>query len=539
MLISIVLAEVAMSAGDMLLRGKYGSMSDARLSVAGLTENRSTETNTVEDIRRMIGPGTFGAAEERQSARLPDRATWERESRFLVLEGRIRQGEGPWVVRQVPDVDHDIGAATKVLVISDSHVWGLGLHDLDQTWSRHMERELNNITHTNGYRVVNVGKPMTSFYDYAETLTPERVGKMDPDAIVIGYHLNDAIPSGNENMICGTSVKSCEVGDSKTFPAYRRCITGNDGMLGAFVNRTIQPRHPSLGAWILERYCNTDRFTSQEGLATIGDSVRDPASNPYSPLFRSATQMIMAAAKGRPVIVVPIDPQQEENGFLEILREEGMNVLQAAEMTETYELTGHRLMNESSGIENWENIQVHPADCCHFSPLYTAALGRDAARGVRSIVSPGEKKNGPIGRNIVSNFLPADLTVEQQGERVMIAQEPEDPKVEKMANDQYAACASQGRPHVQVMFDRNDVIGRRLQVTVERTTSPLLYALTGYDEENRWVTGAFRALPAGEGHTFTVDGRSTGLIIASEETGCLLDKAPQMPGFVVMVERLD
>jgi hypothetical protein len=539
LLIAVGLTEVAMTVGDQVLRKEYGQMSAERLAVADLRETPRQDTLSVGEIRQIVGSGVTEIAEERQSVRLQDRATWERESGFLVRSGLIRQGAGPWVVRQVPDNDHTIDEATKVLAISDSHGWGVGLHDIDQTWSRRMERELNSLTHPFGYRVTNLGRPYTSFYDYAETLAGERFSREDPDIIVIGYHTNDAIPSGYEKMICGQSAQECEVGDSSTFPTYRRCITGGDGVLGSLITRVVQPRHASLAAWMLERYCNTDRFNSQAALPTEGEMASDPARNPYTPYFRKAARMIMYAAQGRPVLVVPIEPQNQTNRFLEILKEEGLEVMDTTKMTETYELTAHKPFSESDGVATWDQLQIHPADCCHFGTVYSAALGRDAARAVRTLVGPGMKVEGPIGRSLVGNYLPADLTVEQQGEKVLVAHRPVDGKEENNPKDWILPCASQGRPHVQVMFDRNDVIGRQLRVTLERTTSPLLFALTGYDEENRWVTGPFRALPAGEGYRFTVDERSTGLIVASEETGCPLKQQHRMPGFVMTVDRLD
>lgn len=539
-------AELGMTVADQALRDTYG-MNPAPIALAEPNGPRgSAERVSVGEILEQIGEGSVEVAELRQSRRLTDRSVWDREAHYIAWEGANRQGEGPWVVSQVRDSDDSVPTATKVLAISDSHGWGVGLHDLDQVWARRMEQALNAGTHRDGYRVRNLGRPMTSFYDYVETLTPEEITEMDPDVIVVGYHTNDAVPSGRERMICGPALEVCDAADSKMFPSYRQCLRGEDGLLGRVVKALISPRHPSVSAWILEHYCDIDRLYSQENLPSVKELASHPERNPYTSQFRDAARMLVAAAAGRPVVVVPIWPSVEGNGFLDILREEGLTVVDEATMTSTLALTRHVPNPAAPTLERWDEIQVHPSDCCHFGSVYTALLGEDAARAVREVVGPGPLGSASRADRMVSNYLPSRLTVDDDGVRVTLAM-PTSVDVGKGTElgspagedePQLVPCASQGRPHVMVMLDTDDVSGRTLRVTLTRTAAPLLVATTGYDRENRWVTSAYRTLTPGGSFTFSAGVGATGLVIAGEQVGCPLGETMTIQPFVLEVEQL-
>lgn len=86
----------------------------------------------------------------------------------------------------------------RVLMLGDSFTWGVGVHAED-TYPRKLERRLNELGSAVEFEVVSWSRPGWNT-DRAWQAVRYRLGGMWPDLVIVGFCLNDAEPSNQEEL---------------------------------------------------------------------------------------------------------------------------------------------------------------------------------------------------------------------------------------------------------------------------------------------------------------------------------------------------
>lgn len=137
---------------------------------------------------------------------MPQYAYWKKENEKISYNMKIKrkefisQKDYPLLSYNFKDIS--IGDKKKILVIGDSYLEGDGCFNINQTWWRQLNYELNE----RGYydvEVVGVGLCGASTFDELNWLRyTDMIEEIDPDIIIIGYVANDpSIKTGDTNII--------------------------------------------------------------------------------------------------------------------------------------------------------------------------------------------------------------------------------------------------------------------------------------------------------------------------------------------------
>jgi hypothetical protein len=474
-----------------------------------------------------------------------DLFTWDRENSFLMTQNSLRQGWGPELRSQTPETkvaDDRI----HVVVAGDSYVWGQGAEDLDMLWPRQLELELNRLQ-PDRYRVTRLGRLPSSTMQVADWLHPERIAELDPDVIVFGYLNNDFFPTLEERSLCRRYATCTEDGEPPFAWNPRNgplvaCIRGDDSVLGKVFQRLVNPLFPYVGRWLINRYCDPDRAARNTDKIAEGIWMSDPAANPYWEHFTEATRRLATDVGTTPIAVYVYDSAfddaslPKQRAVRDAFTDAGMTVLQPIRVEELRSRT-------QDHTTHW----INPGDSHPGMPL-TRMFALDVAQYIRSL--PLTRPNTPstTQRELLSNYLPATLTVDSDVDSARIQGSPltdEFVSANGMQTSvrgkptplQETPCARMGRPHVRLMFDPYTPTGTKLRVSLGNTGGGLVAQTTGYDVDGNEVRGVARLVNPGSSFVIDVVDGVNGLLLGERRAGCPNERL-QTPIFDLHIERL-
>jgi hypothetical protein len=443
-----------------------------------------------------------------------DKVIWAREHEFYNGDIYWRIGEGPDIRAQ--SGTGQVNGIVKVLVISDSNLYGNGVADLETVWANRLETELNRQRGAGAFEVRILAQGGASLMQYADWMASGVVEEYDPDVIVIGYTQNDPMPSGFERALCGEAGR-CEVGNAKTFPLYRECISGSGSAFATLVRVTIGHWFPNVTNEVLARYCDITRLSNSAGIPAEEVVATNLEKNPYLPYFYDAAAKIRELSKDRPLLVArtSVNMKLHEGSlpYVEILRNAGMEIIKMDRAEELYE---RFLMSP-------EAMYVHPADP-HPGPLLTFAYALDVAEHLLELF--GEDFTGGFGKrpavqrdapHILSGYLPArTLVVGDPRRDIRVVLPPSDRDI-----GQQVPCAFVGRPHLRIIFDVGPGLGSRLRLTLERSVGgPMTVQSSGYDQSGFRVDSPVRVINPGESFEIIVSDELSNVLFGSLQGGC-------------------
>jgi hypothetical protein len=354
---------------------------------------------------------------------------WTREYQYLMMElpRRDRNGillDGPF--KRIPNNNQD---RIRILVVGDSYVQGAGLVNLEDRWWTVLEDELNGSTKDGTFEVVAIGTSGGSAFTYASWL--------------------EAIRDKNFKKFNGIED---EVKQTLTEPFDAVIIgyVGND-MFPSFLDEDIE------GAgeipWDVQ-----NKISSGEGV------------NPYQEEYKKTPGRIKNVYTNASYFWVPMEREDprlpEEEPWV---REGFINV----PMT---------ILDEMMTKYGREKLMVNPADR-HPNPAMHAAIAMDTARSILEWVPQDRlqraiqgSESGP--RRVVSGYLPTDMSIAEKDTEILISYDNglnqgvckasrkgydilgcEDGQFffymgEDKIPGQVNPCATLGKPHIQIMFDR-------------------------------------------------------------------------------------
>jgi hypothetical protein len=446
------------------------------------------------------------------------KSDWLAEHHYYMLQNSIRQGSGPTITDQLLVDEEPAPHARRILVVGDSYVWGAGVADLQAVWPDRLEEVLNVRHGIDAYTVSKLGRGGASFMDYAEWLTPEVIEQFRPELIVIGYHVNDPMPSGFERVLCAPAA-TCEVGNGTTFPRYRSCIEGDDGLVGRLVTGLLGRLAPNTSHWLLSRYCDTKRLAAVDGVVSEDELVKDLARNPYLPFFNEAAEKIADSAGDIPLLLAPSTGTFSSGNYRMILRNAGFTEI-AVPQTDVM-----------IGQTTRKGVSVHPADS-HPGPLYTLALAEDVANAVEVALPAKRAKpsHRPGPGRLVHNYLPTSLMLMGDNEQSLSLRLP-DVTTREFSRFSFpydgvvhsVPCAAMGRPHIRVMFDTARRSGQTIRVTLLSSDEGVAAAVTGYGNQGEYLS-PLKPMSAGDSLVVTVGEGGSGILLGSPRSGCEPDE---------------
>jgi hypothetical protein len=432
---------------------------------------------------------------------------WEREAQYTNTTSRNRIGSDPFSLRQVPLKPHPNLEAVRVLAVGDSSTWGFGLRDLSIRWWELLELELDGRTRPGSFDVSTAAQPGASVYSYADWVTPETLQRVEPDVIVVLANANDAVPLGDETLICPQ-------GGCGNYPTLDRTAEYTECMsVSSTLSPADRPAHSGECMRKTRARYGTELFSEQQIVGFMNESLNE--------LFDVAMRRIMDASAGRPVIVVPsVTTDGDIAAFRPLLRkwEEAGAIL-----SPNY-LASKRMSEDPKNSGWW----AHPLDR-HPGYYATSAYAADAADAVlESLPSERLRKatSSATARpaRLIDNFLPAHAVVTTSDTVAEVNASPW-PGVKLPYDHQAVPCADIGRPHLRVMFDRRLPDTAEIRITLHDAPGSVTVYSSGY----RKGVPVYRQIGTlGKGGSLrivTAADDLRGILIApSEQSGCDLDQ---------------
>jgi lysophospholipase L1-like esterase len=487
----------------------------------------------LETVERQTEPRNNVTAEWSMLPGVNDQSNevWVRENWYTNYSNYLWQGFGPVLqLNQLADTYKDIDRI-KVLAVGDSFVWGTGLQDFNERWPNRLQIELDQAAGTGVFDVVPLATMGASTMEQAEFLEAN-INSLEPDLIVLGLLFNDSIPSGREKSVCKVDA-GCRTGSPELLPEYQECITGS----GDFFSRSVgflAKRYRNIGATMLERYCDLERFAAKYNLITQQDIYEQPTKSPYRKQFLDSVQLLRQTTANIPFLVYPTSVSRLDYD----LNQKLLTSFEAAGF-DTIPVDQNFLGKNSNGhvAASTNDIIANPADY-HPGPFATRQFARDIAEAVLAKIS--SEKIAAVrtsiktsNRQLVNGHLPVALTITSNDDKtatVVIDENatlpvdaPKKPRPGSPMLNQNAPCALLNAPHARIGLNPALVRSGTLRVTLEKGTSAVLYVASHQENGNRVVS---RIGTLNSGSTLSVDLENSdvsALLIVEEGRDCSAD----------------
>jgi hypothetical protein len=476
---------------------------------------------------------------------------WLREGWFYNYSNYLREGVGPDIPHKPTLDDKEPNAATRILVIGDSIVFGTGLSDREVRWPNKLEQILNAETTPGTFKVDSLGRDNASAIEEIEWLTRERMDTLDPDLIVISYFMNDPVPSYREEAICKDLIV-CRPGEESSLPGYQKCINGQNGAFPIFIRKFVKVAFPNLAYHLLLRNCDANKLAAQSDTVSPVVIQREPRESPFWPQMQETIRSLPERVGDIPVIFAPVHTSFSSVRYVgevvDVYREAGAV---PAPMNRSLALIGREdFMNPAL----WSN----PSDS-HPGPVMNTAIAADVAEKIFELLAKNGVQPATVKKDIpvypiVSNFYPFDLEKSITESSVKLTYNPQSGStVERFTYigdelpQQHVPCALLGRPHAQVVLeptrDRSKIV--RIDVGTAPAQGVELFVFSHpvdfrkgdiwgptISSVGRYRTGDVVELPADLSKGRSVDGF---LVAEVDNLGCALDRELQMSSFSLRV----
>jgi lysophospholipase L1-like esterase len=447
-------------------------------------------------------------------------AAWKRENDFIFWSNRTRLGEEPLLATQNGRSTHPNPKSIRILAVGDSATFGSGLSDLSIRWQEKLERLLDKNTRPGTFDVTTIAMWGASTYRFADWLTPDFLGKLKPDIIIIAVNGNDAIPTGDELLIC-------PLGNCPRLLILEHTDTYQDCMLET-ANITPVDRP------ILNRVC-IDRARVANPHITFSQFEQNALllKGIYGRELVNAHKKVIAAADLIPVVVFPTIVETIDIEFMDILTNLWVSY---GALRSPASLTREVVSEFEAGSALWANpVDRHPG------PRLTSAYAKDLNKLILEILpanrlAEAKRSAKPRKINLVDNFLPAYAKISSDDKTAIIdvlpwlTQKDNEPA-------QFYPCAEVERVHSRVMFDPRLPPGTKIAVQVDEVDG-LIYK-TGYKDDT-YFTELLNSFQAGDSNVITFDNQGlTGILIVPEDaSNCDVPQISYQRSFRIKLTRL-
>ena len=184
----------------------------------------------------------------------------------------------------------------KLLFIGDSYSNGQFGTLNELTYPRILEKQLN-LESPGAYKISVLANSKSSFLRQSDWLTPERLERYQPDAVILTYTAGRLIPHFYEKKYCkqyNTCIKDGEsdlyydglandYDNSSTKYRIIMCLESGNNAIGAIFKKILYPYLTNIAEYLAVRYCTYDKIKRGFDMPTDRDPsyYKDPLESPY------------------------------------------------------------------------------------------------------------------------------------------------------------------------------------------------------------------------------------------------------------------
>jgi hypothetical protein len=475
---------------------------------------------------------------------------WHRENHYINYSNFLRRG-GDHILDDERYGSLEAGKV-RVLAVGDSFLYGTGVSDKDMIWAERLEQKLNTVAGSERFDVQSIAMHGASTLEESEWLTNDLLEMVDPDLIVVGYVINDVIPSGQERQLCGSKIP-CDVNTAEDLPQFAACLNGEGGLFSRFAGTMLRPWFPTLTRSVLERFCDLGRIAAEEGVPTERGLQGAPEKSRFWPYFLKGVDRFGEIDLAVPVLVAPLytgdSPLDRYIKPLEVFTQRGA---EQVAMTETL-----RQLGSYEPKDLWVNpVDGHPGNVLSSAYAHDIAahlisqrkdLFSDEKTSTRGVSSERSSRN-KTERKLLSSVLPNEVEVTRNEERLFTVRYQGGVRYPSPRNagpsipEQSAPCAVLNRPHMRLML-RPDLVGssptESLSLKMEGVFQPVDVFVTGYDGAGFPYVRTAGSLTQSAPLVVKLQRGDSGLMFASVNSqGCDLDQVIKLPELSLSAVRL-
>jgi hypothetical protein len=428
---------------------------------------------------------------------------WERENKYLDQSTFFHGGYGPDLITQHPKLKN--GNKLNILLVGDSFVYGEAIENSEIRWERMMQYYLDKLSiekyNKKLFNVIPIGRGASSFNNYLEWVTDERLKKYNADAVVFQFLGNDDYPSFTEKKFC-RELNTCTeenqpnyYGDCGPRCLLASCLLGESSFFGTFLKNYINPYFPNTGRVILERYCDPDKINQRLGLYSEGNYINNREGSPYFDYF---TDNVVDFGKEIKTKSIPFYFYQPSNEFnknvlngindisqfnnltmpsIKLLLDNNFDIIERKELFNFYK-------SSISELRIAESLYLNPLDK-HPNGLLTSRYGMDTANEIFSYFENKEtftfdflaKFENYAPKFEISNYLPQSTYLTKSKDKYTFTHNINDFYINtpeyyhflknNKKEGQYFPCARVNHPHTRHIFTRDvfDLVGEEIKIT--------------------------------------------------------------------------
>jgi len=424
---------------------------------------------------------------------------WQVENQYLDQKQNLFQGFGPDLISEVKENNYN--KKKNILLLGDSYIYGEAIENKEIRWANmlqyYLDKSSEELYGKKIYNVIPIGRGASSFNNYIEWITPERLEKYKPDAIVFSFTGNDDFPSFTEKNFC-KELNTCSkdnttiiYGDCGPRCELASCILGDSSFFGQFTKKFLNPYFPNTAKFVLERYCDPDKLNKRFGLYTerdYNDSI-EKRNHPYFKLFQESVVKGDKIIGNIPKFIYYAKYQGFETTNIASYDDFIKNNYEVVDTT-YYDLfaTDNELSDNNSrcklSFEYTLNI-----DDCHPNGLITSKYGKDVSKFIINYF----EENKLISKNFlnsldnevenlfsISNFMPEFMDYSIENNKIIFSYEKSESNNKFLIyNNILFPCARINHPHNRMVFKRDieKLVGKKINIKIylEHSKDTLFY----------------------------------------------------------------
>jgi hypothetical protein len=418
-----------------------------------------------------------------------------------------------------------IGGRIRILAVSDSFGAGDGQLNIDETWPRELETQLNLIE--DKYEVVVLAHGGAGYNDFLNWVEEGYVEALAPDLVLLSYFSNDFNLlhdfGGNNNSFNLLNF-------DKELLFYLRCFEKEDNLVGKSLKR-FDRFYPSIYRYYKFSNCG-EKLSRYEDKSLINKIEIINAYNDIDKLIKVPTFLYN--------IESVLNSQTGYLKILEVINKNGFRFINNSVkgVSDNYSACDIN----SSNFRTCEDFKVNKFDG-HFNRYYNKKHISSQIANIKGNIDKATPNSLDSIDRVLRINKSSDLIVDYLPNTLFVSNSSEGSKVALIKGESYGYgygsknfCVPFDRKGVVLNFNRYITEGKEIRVSSEFQGSGLGLVTRGYDSEGRVVYGKAIELKPGAPITFTGSESVRGVVVLSNNKNCSSNEIDISEEFLFNVE---
>ena len=434
--------------------------------------------------------------------------------------------------------DTDVGRV-RILAISDSFGDGGGLLSSDDSWSRELEFQLNQIE--DNYEVVSLARGGAGYLRYLNWVEDGYVEAIDPDIVLLSYVDNDFNFIDSFGLSKGNSLDLTRddnyLDPDNELAFYLRCFEEEDDFFGRGLKK-VNKFLPSIYRFYKFSNCSED-YSSY--------SKKDLSNGLSNGLEIIDTYKKMDSLIKVPFYLYPIESAStgvDKGKLLETIDKNGVGFITGKDevvLSNENELS-RCYDNKKQGCGEFQNNKFDQHYNRYYNKIYIESRIREIKNNIDLAVSKSlnnRERDVRINKSeaIIVDYLPTVLKVfNESRERASVGLFKEGSNSNGRWRSNF--CVPFNRKGVVLNFNRYLTEGRVVKISSEFQVSGLGLVSRGYNKEGKLVYGKSIELKPGVPVTFIGGESVRGVVVLSNNKDCSGQNIDIADEFLLEVEIL-